>query len=70
MLCQTSILQPTAFFGLHTHFPGIYTLTCKSAEFISQEELPVHTDGEPVLRQKRIKVCLEKEKLLMKFINK
>lgn len=64
------LLLPTAFFGLHTHFPGIYTLTCKSAEFISQEELPVHTDGEPVLRQKRIKVCLEKEKLLMKFINK
>ncbi|HJB85841.1 MAG TPA: diacylglycerol kinase family lipid kinase [Candidatus Dorea faecigallinarum] len=64
------LLLPTAFFGLHTHFPGIYTLTCKNAEFISQEELPVHTDGEPVLRQKRIKVCLEKEKLLMKFINK
>ncbi len=63
-------LLPTAFWGLHTRFRGVYTYTCRSVEFISDRELAVHTDGEPVLYQKRLKVCLEKEKLPVKIINK
>ena len=64
------LLLPTAFFGLHTRFHGVHTYTCHSAEFLSAAELPVHTDGEPVLRQQRMMVRLENEKLLMKIINK
>lgn len=64
------LLLPTAFFGLHTRFRGASAFTCRTAEFISGRELPVHTDGEPVLGQNRMTVSLEKEKLLMKIINK
>ena len=56
------LLLPTAFFGLHTRFHGAHTYTCHSAEFLSAAELPVHTDGEPVLRQQRMMVRLENEK--------
>ena len=61
---------PLAYAGLHTRLPGVYRFTCRSAEFISQAPLAVHTDGEPLLRQPRIKARLENEKLLMKIINK
>lgn len=57
------LLLPTAFAGLHTGFRGIHIYSCRQAEFISEQELPVHADGEPILRQYRISVRMEDEKL-------
>lgn len=57
------LLLPTAFAGLHTRFRGIQIFTCRQAEFISEKLLPVHADGEPVLRQMRISVRLEEKPL-------
>ena len=44
-------------------FRGIHIYTCKEIEIISEKALPVHADGEPIFLQKRIKACLEPEKL-------
>lgn len=57
------LLLPTAFAGLHTGFRGIHIYSCRQAEFVSEQELPVHADGEPILRQHRISVRMEEEKL-------
>ncbi len=57
------ILLPTAFKGWHVRFKGIHTYTCRTARIISDAALPVHTDGEPVLRGREIAFSLEPEKL-------
>ena len=57
------LLLPTAFKGLHVHFKGVHTYTCKKAEIESSKALPVHTDGEPIFLQRGITVSLEPKKL-------
>ena len=57
------VLLPTAFKGWHVFFRGIHIYNCKEIEIISEKALPVHADGEPIFLQKRIKACLEPEKL-------
>ncbi len=57
------ILLPTAFKGWHVRFKGIHTYTCRTAQIISDAALPVHADGEPVLRGREIAFSLEPEKL-------
>ena len=56
-------LLPTAFRGWHTRFRGIHLYSCKKADIVSALAHPVHTDGEPILKQTHISVCLEPEKL-------
>lgn len=56
-------LLPTAYKGRHTRFRGIYIYRCRKIDIISSVSLPVHTDGEPVLRQRKIHIFLEPEKL-------
>lgn len=56
-------LLPTAFKGLHVHFKGVHTYTCKKAEIESSKALPVHTDGEPIFLKRDMTVSLEPEKL-------
>lgn len=55
------LLLPTAFWGLHVKFRGIYTYTCREAVFESERPLPLHTDGEPVFLQRAVQVGLEPE---------
>lgn len=62
------LLLPTAFFGLHVHFKGVHTFTCKRAIIRSEAPLAIHTDGEPLSRETSVIFELEPEKL--KFINK
>ena len=47
-------LLPTAFFGKHVNFKGIYIYQCKKAEIKMKEVRPVHTDGEPVTVSDRL----------------
>ena len=56
-------LLPTAYKGWHTRFSGVYIYTCKKMEITSSISLPLHTDGEPVLKQTRASMSLEPEKL-------
>lgn len=56
-------LLPTAYRGWHTRFSGVYLYTCRKMEITSSTSLPVHTDGEPVLRQTQASMSLEPEKL-------
>lgn len=56
-------LLPTAFKGWHTRFRGIHIYSCKKVDIVSNLAHPVHTDGEPVLKQTHIRACLEPEKL-------
>lgn len=56
-------LLPTAYKGWHTRFHGIYIYRCRKIDITSSVSLPVHTDGEPVLRQRKIHIFLEPEKL-------
>lgn len=56
-------LLPTAYKGWHTRFRGIYIYRCRKIDITSSVSLPVHTDGEPVLRQRKIHIFLEPEKL-------
>lgn len=56
-------LLPTAYKGWHTRFKGVYTYTCRKAEFKSAAPLPVHTDGEPIYKQTQLTLSLEQEKL-------
>lgn len=51
-------LLPTAFFGQHTRFKGIYVYQCKKAEMRAEESCAVHTDGEPVTYAKSLKARL------------
>lgn len=57
------LILPTAFAGLHTRFRGIHIFSCRQAEFISEKLLPVHADGEPILKQIRVSVRLEEKPL-------
>ena len=57
------LLLPTAFKGWHVHFKGVHTLTCKSADIISDIPLPIHTDGEPIIAQSHMAVHLEPKRL-------
>lgn len=56
-------LLPTAYKGWHTRFSGVYLFTCRKMEIASSISLPLHTDGEPVLRQTNISISLESENL-------
>lgn len=56
-------LLPTAFKGWHVHVKGIHIFQCKTVEYTSDIALPVHTDGEPVFLQKKVRMGLEPEKL-------
>ena len=56
-------LLPTAYKGWHVRFKGIHIYSCKKIDILSEHPHPVHTDGEPVLRQTHIQVSLEPEKL-------
>lgn len=56
-------LLPTAYKGWHTRFRGIHIYRCQKIDIISSVSLPVHTDGEPVLRQTKISIFLEPGKL-------
>jgi YegS/Rv2252/BmrU family lipid kinase len=56
-------LLPTAFKGWHTRFKGIHTYSCRKIDVVSDLALPVHTDGEPVLKQTHVQAYLEPEKL-------
>lgn len=56
-------LLPTAYKGWHVHIKGIYTYQCKYVDIESEIALPVHTDGEPVLFQKKARLGLEPEKV-------
>lgn len=57
------LLLPTAFWGAHIHFKGVFTYTCHSAKISSKLSLPVHTDGEPIFLQRDITVSLSHDKL-------
>ena len=57
------LLLPTAYKGWHTFFRGVYTYTCRSAEITSSLSLPVHTDGEPIIRETHVTFSLEPEKI-------
>ena len=59
------LLLPTAFKGWHGRFKGVHIFTCKESEIINESTLPVHTDGEPVVKAAQIKISLEQEKLLL-----
>lgn len=56
-------LLPTAFFGLHTGFKGVYIYSCQHAEIKTGKALPVHTDGEPIFLQHKISASCLPEKL-------
>lgn len=56
-------LLPTAFKGWHVRFKGIYIYSCKKIDIVSEQAHPVHTDGEPVLKQTHIGAYLEPQKL-------
>ena len=56
-------LLPTAYKGWHTRFRGIHIYRCRKIDITSSVSLPVHTDGEPVLRRTKISISLEPEKL-------
>lgn len=51
-------LLPTALFGKHTRFKGIYIYQCKKAEIYAEGDCPVHTDGEPVTFARSLKAQL------------
>lgn len=39
-------MLPTAFWGKHTKLKGVHILRCRSIKLHSEEQLPVHRDGE------------------------
>lgn len=51
-------LLPTAFFGKHVNFKGIYIYQCKKAEMKMKTKCPVHTDGEPITKASCLKAEL------------
>ncbi|MDR1801619.1 MAG: diacylglycerol kinase family lipid kinase [Lachnospiraceae bacterium] len=56
-------LLPLAFKGWHVFFKGVHIFQCKEAEFDSTVALPLHTDGEPIFLQHKLKATLESTKL-------
>lgn len=57
------LLLPTAYIGLHVHFKGVHTFTCKEVRITGRKKLSLHTDGEPVTAVSRASFSLEPEKL-------
>lgn len=57
------LLLPTAYAGLHVHFKGVHTFTCKEVRITGRKKLSLHTDGEPVTAVSRASFSLEPEKL-------
>lgn len=57
------LLLPTAYIGLHVHFKGVHTFTCKEVRITGRKKLSLHTDGEPVTAVSRASFSLETEKL-------
>lgn len=56
-------LLPTALKGWHVRVKGIHTYQCKSVIMESEVAIHVHTDGEPVFLQRKVRMGLEPEKL-------
>ena len=56
-------LLPTAFKGHHVRFKGVHVFTCRKAIIESDRALPVHTDGEPVFLQKKIRAALAEKQI-------
>lgn len=57
------LLLPTAYIGLHVHFKGVHTFTCKEVRITGRKKLSLHTDGEPVTAVSKASFSLETEKL-------
>ncbi len=56
------LLLPTALFGKHVHFKGVYTYTCEEIAIHSEKPREIHTDGEPCFLQKEISLrCLPEQ---------
>lgn len=45
-----------ALSGKHIGYKGVHTYQCNTADFISDQNLAVHADGEPVLAQRKIHI--------------
>lgn len=56
-------LLPLAFRGKHTRFRGVHIFRAKSASIKSDIKASVHTDGEPLSRQRELRISLAGEKL-------
>ena len=54
---------PSAFWGAHTHVPGIHIYRCRSIVVDSPIPLPVHIDGEPRGLRKKIAVTTETDQI-------
>lgn len=57
------LLLPTAFFGKHVNFKGIFIYSCKEIEVKMSKRLPIHADGEPIAEGYTIKASLEEEQI-------
>ena len=57
------LVLPLAFKGKHVNVKGVHIMTCKKVIIESDRPLALHTDGEPLPFQKRIKAELEEEKV-------
>lgn len=54
---------PTAFVGKHTLFKGVYVGKASQIEIVSENPLPVHTDGEPIFLQNKLSACCATKKI-------
>lgn len=59
------LLLPTAFFGKHVLFKGVYTYKCKKADFVSETPFPIHTDGEAVNTTSHMTATLHPDQLYL-----
>ena len=57
------LLLPTAYKGLHVHFPGVTVLQGKKVRIKTSRSLAVHTDGEPLFLRREITAKLLPEQL-------
>lgn len=56
------LLLPTALWGKHIHFKGVYTYTCNQIHIHSQKPRALHTDGEPLYLQRDVTLrCLPEQ---------
>ncbi len=56
------LLLPTALWGKHVHFKGVYTYTCDQIHIQSQKPRALHTDGEPLYLQRDVTLrCLPEQ---------
>lgn len=54
---------PTAFIGKHTLFKGIHIGKASQIDIVSENPLPVHTDGEPIFLQNTLSACCAPKKI-------